>query len=233
MSNDAYPLAALYDRLIQASGYFDYPASARELVGLLGSSVSVVELCVGTGSLAIELERLGLIVVGIDQDASMLEQARRKCPPTSMIQFVEGSADCFSLGKQVDAVLVHSGHIIVTRDGGELMINFDSEEVLDRTLAAVAAHLSDGAFFAMNIEGWRDLTLTTADGSIYKRRILEESSAYQSRLHVYYDGPSGRLLELTKIRQPRSSLHAMNRHFESAGLKRRAQTAHWVTWARE
>jgi SAM-dependent methyltransferase len=64
---------------------------------------SVLDAGCGTGRVAIELARLGVDVVGVDVDASMLAEARRRAPE---LEWVEVDLSDLALGRQFDVVVM-------------------------------------------------------------------------------------------------------------------------------
>jgi ArsR family transcriptional regulator len=86
---------------------------ARATAALVPPRLRVADIGTGTGVLALELARLGLDVVGIDQSEGMLETAREKwqgIAETSAgnVEFRNGDAHSLPLGDDsVDAVFAH------------------------------------------------------------------------------------------------------------------------------
>jgi len=72
------------------------------LVRSLGP-VSVLDAGCGTGRVAIELARHGVDVVGVDVDASMIGEARRRAPD---VEWVEADLAALALGRQFDVVVM-------------------------------------------------------------------------------------------------------------------------------
>lgn len=72
------------------------------LVGSLGPT-SVLDAGCGTGRVAIELSRHGVDVVGVDVDASMIGEARRRAPE---LEWVEADLAVLALGRQFDVVVM-------------------------------------------------------------------------------------------------------------------------------
>ena len=64
---------------------------------------SVLDAGCGTGRVAIEVSRHGLEVVGVDVDASMIGEARRRAPE---IEWVEADLAVLALGRQFDIVVM-------------------------------------------------------------------------------------------------------------------------------
>ncbi len=73
-------LAAYYDHLGEHIDYKRYAEAAKELLFEHGEGTSglVLDLACGTGSIALELDRLGMEVIAVDASSEMLNQAREK-----------------------------------------------------------------------------------------------------------------------------------------------------------
>ena len=75
---------------------------------------SVLDAGCGTGRVAIELERRGIEVVGVDSDASMIEAAQRRSPQTPWVHADMASVD---LGRQFDVVVMAGNVPLFTPPG--------------------------------------------------------------------------------------------------------------------
>ena len=89
---------------------------------------AVLDAGCGTGRVAIELARRGVDVVGVDLDASMLAQARRKAPD---LTWVESDLRTMSLGRRFDVVAAPGNVMIFLAPGSEADV-----------VANLAAHLA-------------------------------------------------------------------------------------------
>ena len=88
------PLGPTYDRYARLLSFGQDPRWRRFLVSRVaaGRGDTVLDVATGTGAVAAELVRQkGCRVVGLDQSAEMLAEARRRLPPG--IELVEGDAD--------------------------------------------------------------------------------------------------------------------------------------------
>ncbi len=104
MSSYDEPFASIYNQF-----WSDYARSVAprirqfyEICG--GTPQSVLDLCCGTGQLALEFLTHGYQVVGLDQSAAMLRYARehaRDYVGTGQVQFVEADATDFTLESPV------------------------------------------------------------------------------------------------------------------------------------
>jgi SAM-dependent methyltransferase len=118
MERDAPGGGALYDRRFEdlaASGADVHGEAA--LVASYGAG-SVLDAGCGTGRVAIELDRRGHQVVGVDMDPGMLEAARMKSP---QLLWIEGDlADAqLVLDRQFDVVVMAGNVLIFTSPGTE------------------------------------------------------------------------------------------------------------------
>ncbi|HEX6360829.1 class I SAM-dependent methyltransferase [Actinophytocola sp.] len=76
--------------------------------------VSVLDAGCGTGRVAIELDRHGVEVVGVDVDASMLATAHRRAPG---VTWVEGDLAGLELGRTFDVVVMAGNVPLFTPPG--------------------------------------------------------------------------------------------------------------------
>ena len=121
---------AEYDRRFEdlAASGVDVHGEA-DLVASLGVS-SVLDAGCGTGRVALELDRRGLTVVGVDLDPSMLDVARAKGPH---VRWVEGDLATVALSAAFDAVVM----------AGNVM-NFVTPGTEESVVANMARHLVPG-----------------------------------------------------------------------------------------
>jgi SAM-dependent methyltransferase len=94
------------------------------------SPASVLDGGCGTGRVAIELARRGVDVVGVDVDASMLAEARRRAPG---LEWVEADLATIALGRLFDVVVL-AGNVPL----------FCPPATRSALVAACAAHLVSG-----------------------------------------------------------------------------------------
>ena len=88
------PLGPTYDRYAALLSFGQDPRWRRFLVSRVeaGPGDTVLDVATGTGAVALELRRQkGCAVVGVDQSAGMLEEARRRVD--GRVRLVEASAD--------------------------------------------------------------------------------------------------------------------------------------------
>jgi demethylmenaquinone methyltransferase/2-methoxy-6-polyprenyl-1,4-benzoquinol methylase len=88
------PLGPTYDRYASLLSFGQDPRWRRFLVSRVdaGPGDTVLDVATGTGAVALELVRQhGCDVVGVDQSAGMLAEARRRA--NGRVRLVEGSAD--------------------------------------------------------------------------------------------------------------------------------------------
>lgn len=119
-SDDPYaPIADVYD--FSYSDFTEdisfYENLARAIDG------PVLELGVGSGRAAIPLAQAGYEVTGIDNSASMLEQARRRIElegvGSGSLELIEGDMTAFKLDRQFGMVFVAANtfqHLLTTRE---------------------------------------------------------------------------------------------------------------------
>ncbi len=116
-----------------------------------GAPASVLDAGCGTGRVAIELARRGIEVVGVDRDASMLAEARRRAPE---LAWFEGDLTGFDLGRRF-AVVVLAGNVPLFCAPGER----------DRLVARCAAHVAPGGRLVAGFQLGRGYTLEEYDAA--------------------------------------------------------------------
>jgi len=95
----------------------DIHGEATFVSDLLAPPARVLDAGCGTGRVAVRLAELGYDVVGVDVDASMLEQARAQAP---QLDWRLGDLATFDLGERFDVVLV-AGNTIPLLEPGTLL----------------------------------------------------------------------------------------------------------------
>lgn len=134
---------------LAASGA-DVHGEARYVDSLLAPGSRVLDAGCGTGRVAVELARRGHRVTGVDNDASMLAEARAD----RSVTWVEADLATLDLQERFDLVVM-AGNVIVFVDPGS------EQQVVDR----LAAHLvPDGLLVC----GWRTdrLALSSYDALV-------------------------------------------------------------------
>ncbi len=112
---------------------------------------SVLDAGCGTGRVAIELARHGVVVVGVDADASMIAEARRLA---TELTWVHADLATLSLGRRFD-VVVMAGNVPL----------FCPDQQRSRLAAACADHLGDGGALIAGFELGRGYELSDYDAS--------------------------------------------------------------------
>lgn len=96
---------------------------------------TVLDAGCGTGRVAIELDRRGVDVVGVDADGSMIATARRRAPT---LDWIESDLSTLHLGRLFDVVVMAGNVPLFTPPGTEAAL-----------VAACARHVAaDGALVA-------------------------------------------------------------------------------------
>ena len=158
--------AELYDLFYQAK---PYAAEVCYLHGLLQRFSEqpvrrVLDIACGTGSHAIELERLGYDVVGCDISEDMLVRAREKArAASSAVRFEHQDMRSLDVAPTpFDAILClfdAIGHVQTTA-------------AIKQTLAAVYRHLPDGGLFVL--EFWHAAAMAGQHDPLRVRRLTTE-----------------------------------------------------------
>jgi SAM-dependent methyltransferase len=153
---------------------------------------SVLDAGCGTGRVAIELDRRGHHVVGVDLDPGMLEAARMKAPQLSWI--VGDLADeQLVLDRQFDVVVMAGNVLIFTSPGTE-----------QKVVSNMAAHLVPGGRLIAGYSLQRDgFSVTTHDElaaragliledrwSTWDREPFGEGSTYAVSVHQRASEPA-------------------------------------------
>jgi demethylmenaquinone methyltransferase / 2-methoxy-6-polyprenyl-1,4-benzoquinol methylase len=84
------PLGPSYDHCARLLSLGQDPHWRRFLVSRIPSGSRVLDVATGTGAVAVELQKRGCEVVGVDQSPEMLAVARERLP---QVEFVEAQAD--------------------------------------------------------------------------------------------------------------------------------------------
>lgn len=110
---------------------------------------SVLDVGCGTGRVAAELQRRGVLVVGIDRDRSMITTARTLAPDVEFMVVDAADAD---LGRTFDLVAMAGNVPLFTPEGTQ-----------DALLAGCARHLAAGGRLVAGFQLGRGYTIETYD----------------------------------------------------------------------
>ena len=116
---------------------------------------SVLDAGCGTGRVAIELAKRGVMVFGVDRDPSMLATARRHAPDVTFVQSELGELE---MGRTFDVVVMAGNVPLFTPPG--------TEEAL---VAGCERHVASGGALVAGFQLGRGLDLATYDE--YCRRV--------------------------------------------------------------
>jgi SAM-dependent methyltransferase len=119
-----------------------------------------LEICVGTGRVALHLARAGHDVVGLDASAAMLARCEAKLDPdtSARVRLVEGDMRSFDLAEKFDLVYI-------------ALNSFEHNLTSDDATAAlryVATHLAPGGVFVLELH-----TLRSIDWSQHRSGALQ------------------------------------------------------------
>jgi SAM-dependent methyltransferase len=123
-------------RDLAASGV-DVHGEAAFVADLVPAGARVLDAGCGTGRVAVELARRGYEVTGVDNDASMLDVARR----SPDVRWHDADLSALSLPERFDLVVAAGNVVVFLAEGTE-------QEVLRR----LAAYLVPGGLL---VSGWR------------------------------------------------------------------------------
>ena len=132
-------LAEIYDEIVVDPCYRHWASYLHGLWDIDASRVNtVLDLCCGTGLMGAELEALGYRVSGVDSSRSMLERARRRLGPETVL------AECRLPDLSVEGVFDAA---ISTFDG----LNYLTPQELRSTCAGVAKRVRPGGWFVFDL----------------------------------------------------------------------------------
>ena len=135
-------LALFYDRLTGNVGYSEIAELIDGLINKYGSEHEViVDLACGTGTLSVELGRLGYDVIGVDSSEDMLAAAFDKAEGIQGVSFLCQDMTELSLWRAADAV-------VCVLDS---LNHLENEKQLERTFSAVSDHVCDGGLFIFDL----------------------------------------------------------------------------------
>lgn len=112
---------------------------------------SVLDAGCGTGRVAIELARHGIDTVGVDVDASMIAEARRRAPE---LEWIESDLAALALGRSFDVVVL-AGNVPL----------FCPVETRASLVRACASHLLPGGVIVAGFQLQRGYELSEYDSA--------------------------------------------------------------------
>ena len=116
-----------------------------------GASGSVLDAGCGTGRVAIELARHGVETLGVDADASMIAEARRRAPD---LEWRHADLVGLQLGRRFDVVVLAGNVPLFTPPGTQHAL-----------ITACAAHVGPGGALVAGFQLGRGYELTAFDAS--------------------------------------------------------------------
>ncbi len=176
MTDNYYALALVYDRLnaeIDYSAWASYIDSKIKAHSRIDTSL-VLDLCCGTGSMTVELDRLGYDMTGVDLSPEMLDVARAKAAALEReknILFLCQDMCEFELYGTVQAVVSCL----------DSLNHLDSEDDLDKVLALVNNYLESGGIFCFDINSEYKFENIYSDNAY----VLEDEGIYCGWQNAY------------------------------------------------
>jgi SAM-dependent methyltransferase len=127
---------------------------------------TVLDAGCGSGRVAIELAGRGMDVVGVDVDASMLTEARRRAPE---LAWIEADLTTLALGRRFDAVVLAGNVPLFTPPGTQAAL-----------VTACAGHVAPGGVLIAGFQLGRgyDLSEYDAAAAAAHLRLLERWSTW-------------------------------------------------------
>jgi SAM-dependent methyltransferase len=102
----------------------------------------ILELCCGTGRIAIPLARTGMSVTGLDTSETMLERGREKASSEGVrVEWIVGDATSFQLGRRFRLILAPANALQLLGVGNPLDSFFES----------VLSHLEDAGILILDV----------------------------------------------------------------------------------
>lgn len=182
-------IADQYDALM-TSGYYDYTIYADALKGALGHRRRVLEMGVGTGLVAEHLlERGPYDLVGIDNTAEMMEQARARLG--DKVRFSLQDVTQLKLPWTFEAAYSVGGCWYFINDGATLSLcsHIDDREACITGLTRVIAHLEPGAILAFALQGpHEDYSRPMPGGLTYTQHIEQGSDGIFTKHYLISRG---------------------------------------------
>lgn len=132
------------------------------VMGLAPSPASVLDAGCGTGRVAIELARRGVVVVGVDCDPSMLSTARRLAPE---LTWAESDLADLDLGQVFDVVIMAGNVVLFTAPGTESAV-----------VAGCGRHIAPGGALVAGFQLGRDDDRATNDRPTYDRPTYDRAT---------------------------------------------------------
>lgn len=151
MPFDGHDYQARFDALAERG--VDVHGEATFVRTLLPTSppTSVLDAGCGTGRVAIELARHGIDVVGVDMEASMITEARRRAP---QLAWQEADLIELGLGRQFDVVVLAGNVPLFTPPGTQAAL-----------VAACARHVGAGGALVAGFQTDQNYPLTAYDAA--------------------------------------------------------------------
>ena len=146
---------------------------------------SVLDAGCGTGRVAIELARDGIAVIGVDVDASMLAEARRRGPG---LEWVEADLSELDLGRTFDVVLL-AGNVPLFCPGPQR----------SGLVQACAAHVGPGGHLIAGYSLHRGYDLEDFDAAWSAAGLVLEGRWATWELDAFVEGSD---YALTMLRRP-------------------------------
>ncbi len=179
MSDSYEGLSTHYD-LIMTSGYYDYDAYARTLLGLIGDRRRLLEIGAGTGLVCeklLDLAATGLEITGVDHTESMLAQARQRLGERA--EFVRADLRHLTVPSHFDAAYSVGGVWYYIHDDGDdengdavLASHLLEEDDNITALSRVHAALKPDGLLALAAQGpHHDHERTLPGGLVYAQEI--------------------------------------------------------------
>ena len=138
---------ALADRGVDVHGEATFVLSLTPEPG----TASVLDAGCGTGRVAIELARHGITTFGVDVDASMIAEARRRAPG---LEWLEADLTDLALGRRFDVVVLAGNVPLFTPPGTQHAL-----------VTACAAHVTHAGALVAGFQLGRGCALTDYDAS--------------------------------------------------------------------
>jgi SAM-dependent methyltransferase len=174
-------IAELYDEVV-SSGYHDQGAYIRELLKIIPTGNSVIELGCGTGNITIPLNDEGIECEGVDESVHMLFRLKQKNPQARIHL---DSAEHFRLAREFDYALSCSGPFSVK--GNELESYILDPEEVKKCLRKYGRITKNGILINKGMDK-EPLEISLDGDRIFRHRELRERDFMLMHHLLYEDG---------------------------------------------
>ena len=217
-------ISKYYEFLFEREGYYDHQKYAQILTSIFTPRSHLLEIGIGTGSMAIPLVQKGYSLVGVDYSEPMLAKAKKNIAEANVnIPLIHASVEDMQIEEQFDGAFSNGGPWVFIEKGGEVFFESElpSKEADEKALRNVANLLKPGAVLAVNVqpaevEGVEETDL--GEGFVYKNTKRQSACGqFMEKSHFLFKG--GKTVMNQTFKQWPIPLDNILPIFERVGLK--------------